>query len=161
PRHIKKVKFYGFDMQSTARAAKVALAFLRKVNPQQAQKAENTLLALYDPLNLVRNYPKSKQEALAAGVKEILDNLDQQKEVDVQHSSQEEWAQARQFVRILQQNLEDIGGTAGRDKSMAENIGWILDHEAPGSKMVVWAHNGHVAKGPGSTSMGSYLFKSF
>jgi erythromycin esterase len=160
PRHTKKVKFYGFDMQSTVRAAKVTLAFLRKVNPQEAQKAESTLLALYDPFNLVRNAPKSKQDALAAGVKEILQDLDQQKEVAVQRSSEQEWAQARQFIRILQQNLELIGGGASRDKSMAENIGWILDHEAPGSKMVIWAHNGHVAKGPSSTSMGSYLFKS-
>jgi erythromycin esterase len=160
PRHTKKVKFYGFDMQSPARAAKVSLGFLRKVNPQQAQKAESTLLALYDPLYLVRDYPKSKQDALAARVKEILENLEQQKEVDVQRSSEEEWAQARQFVRILQQNLEDIGNATVRDKSMAENIGWILEHEAPGSKMVIWAHNGHVAKGPSTTSMGSYLFKS-
>lgn len=31
-----------------------------------------------------------------------------------------------------------------RDQSMAENIKWILDHN-PGAKIVLWAHNGHVA----------------
>src|SRR5262249_7878416 len=46
-------------------------------------------------------------------------------------------------------------------RSMAENIGWILDHETPGSKMVIWAHNGHVEKTPDSGSMGSHLFNSF
>jgi erythromycin esterase len=42
---------------------------------------------------------------------------------------------------------------------MAENVAWILDHEPKGSKIVLWAHNGHVGKQPGA--MGSYLAKRY
>ena len=36
--HTRKVKFYGFDMQSAARAAKVTLAYLRRVDPASIQR---------------------------------------------------------------------------------------------------------------------------
>ena len=38
---------------------------------------------------------------------------------------------------------------------MAENVDWILDHSQPGTRIVLWAHNGHVRRRPGW--MGSYL----
>ena len=38
-----------------------------------------------------------------------------------------------------------LAGSRARDRAMADNIRWILEHEGPGTKMVVWAHNGHVA----------------
>ena len=40
PTHVRKVKFYGFDMQSAPRAAKVTLAYLRRVDPPEAERAE-------------------------------------------------------------------------------------------------------------------------
>src|SRR5207245_3552970 len=37
---------------------------------------------------------------------------------------------------------------SARDRSMAENVKWILDNEGPGSKIMLWAHNGHVSTLP-------------
>ena len=50
-----------------------------------------------------------------------------------------------------------------RDRSMADNIRWILEHEGPGTKMVVWAHNGHVATSAayGMEWMGYHLRKQY
>ena len=42
-----------------------------------------------------------------------------------------------------------------RDECMAANVGWILDQAPKGSKVVLWAHNGHVARPAGA--MGSFL----
>jgi len=42
-----------------------------------------------------------------------------------------------------------------RDTAMAANLKWILDHEGPEAKMVVWAHNSHVMRLKGH--MGGYL----
>ena len=42
-----------------------------------------------------------------------------------------------------------------RDRCMAENVDWILGHRPPGTKAVLWAHNGHVSRRPGS--MGGFL----
>ena len=47
-----------------------------------------------------------------------------------------------------------------RDKSMAENVQWILDYEANDSKMALWAHNGHIQKRHseyGANMMGYHL----
>jgi len=76
-------------------------------------------------------------------------------------------ARAADVVRFLK--LCRRFGAAGnmpnvRDRSMAENIAWILDHHGPGAKIVVWAHNGHVSHNPaepGTGSMGSELERRF
>jgi erythromycin esterase len=55
-----------------------------------------------------------------------------------------------------------------RDRQMAANLKWISEHYYPGEKIIVWAHNYHVAKntydamGPKSgrhLSMGNFLFQ--
>ena len=47
---------------------------------------------------------------------------------------------------------------------MAENAAWLLDQAGPDAKMVLWAHNGHVADDPmlgESGSMGYYLRRKY
>jgi erythromycin esterase len=50
---------------------------------------------------------------------------------------------------------------------MAENVLWILQNEGPRCKIVVWAHNGHVARDPRGifdgavASMGMHLARRF
>jgi erythromycin esterase-like protein len=39
----------------------------------------------------------------------------------------------------------DAANTVSRDRSMADNVEWITDHN-PNAKIVIWAHNGHVGK---------------
>ncbi len=63
---------------------------------------------------------------------------------------------AIQDARIAAQAADLIARGGGyRDQCMAENVAWILDHAPKGSKIVLWAHNGHVAKQPGW--MGAHL----
>lgn len=64
---------------------------------------------------------------------------------------------ARVVVQCLQMRINEVS----RDQSMADNIKWILDHN-PGAKIVLWAHNGHVAtSGFGSEPMGASLREMF
>ena len=64
---------------------------------------------------------------------------------------------AIQNARIVLQGAQMNLGGQSRDQSMAENVKWILDH-SPGGKIVLWAHNGHVAFGGYSyPSMGKFL----
>jgi erythromycin esterase-like protein len=64
---------------------------------------------------------------------------------------------AAQNARLVVQSLQTKLGKRTRDECMAENIEWLLQHN-PGKKIVLWAHNGHVAKA--KDAMGSYLDKS-
>jgi erythromycin esterase-like protein len=67
-----------------------------------------------------------------------------------------EWA--IQNARVVRQCLQMRANEVGRDISMAENVTWILDQN-PDAKIVLWAHNGHVATGGyrGYDPMGAML----
>jgi erythromycin esterase len=59
------------------------------------------------------------------------------------------------------QAMQMFASEVPRDRSMADNVKWILDHY-PKAKIVLWAHNGHVATGgfPYET-MGSALRRMY
>jgi erythromycin esterase-like protein len=70
-----------------------------------------------------------------------------------------EWTiqNARVALQCAQLRAREIG----RDRSMAENVKWILDQD-PAAKIVLWAHNGHVAAGGFRfETMGSVLRKMY
>ena len=65
---------------------------------------------------------------------------------------------------VVLQGVQMRTNEVSRDRSMAENIKWILD-QSPNEKIVLWAHNGHVAAGgfagSGFEPMGSTLRKLY
>jgi erythromycin esterase-like protein len=64
---------------------------------------------------------------------------------------------AIQNARVVLQAVQMRLNLVSRDRSMALNVKWILDQN-PNAKIVLWAHNGHVARGPMSyRSMGQEL----
>jgi hypothetical protein len=65
---------------------------------------------------------------------------------------------AIQNARVVLQCMQMKANEVTRDRSMAENIKWILDQN-PQAKIVLWAHNGHVASGSirGYEPMGATL----
>ncbi len=68
---------------------------------------------------------------------------------------------ALQNARVVLQAVEMRLGTASRDHSMALNVKWILDRN-PNEKIVLWAHNGHVARGAmPDRSMGEELHQLY
>lgn len=55
--------------------------------------------------------------------------------------------EARSRVRLVQQlSRKPEEGYPIRDECMADNLDFLLDRRFPGRKVIVWAHNGHVAK---------------
>ncbi|HEY6373721.1 MAG TPA: erythromycin esterase family protein [Candidatus Sulfotelmatobacter sp.] len=67
---------------------------------------------------------------------------------------------AIQNARLVLQYMQSQAGEKSRDQSMAENVEWIAD-ENPGAKIVLWAHNGHIAYTAQYGPMGGYLHKKF
>ena len=153
PRHEKKVKFYGFDAQMPVRATRVALDYLSKVKAELPAGTKEALSTLANPF-LTRSYEAlspEKKQAVTNAAQALLDVLDRRRADDARRTSADEWPIARQHAQVLVQylamnNPKDMRAYSGvRDRAMADNIRWILDREGPGTKMVVWAHNGHVA----------------
>lgn len=65
-----------------------------------------------------------------------------------------------QNARLVFQYVQLQAGEKSRDQSMAENVEWIADQN-PDAKIVLWAHNGHVAYTAGYGPMGGYLHEKF
>ena len=70
-------------------------------------------------------------------------------------------AWAIQNARVALQCAQMRAGQVSRDHSMAVNVKWILDQD-PKAKIVLWAHNGHVASsGFAYETMGAVLRKMY
>ena len=67
-----------------------------------------------------------------------------------------------QNARVVLQCMQSRADEVPRDRSMADNIKWIMDNN-PRAKIVLWAHNGHVstAIGGGNDPMGASLRKMY
>lgn len=164
PRHTNKLKFYGFDMSYAPRAVRVTLDYLRRVDPEQASASEKRLRMLANPFTALTfwNLQKERREDVGAFVDTLLRGFDERKQDYIKRSSATEWVLARQHANIVSQNLKMQITPNIRDSAMAENIRWILEYEGKDSKMVAWAHNGHVATRFGDNgSMGMHLRKMF
>lgn len=169
PKHTKKVKFYGFDMQTPTRATKVALEYLDIVDKAQALKLEKHLNFLANPFIGVRYSTLSKEEKLNVekALADLIVVLETNKSAYIKASSENEWLKVRQHAQVATQYVALARGSGSesfnvRDRSMAENVKWILEHEGADSKIVLWAHNAHVATKSGQlTWMGAHLREMF
>ncbi|MCP5046041.1 MAG: hypothetical protein GY940_02645 [bacterium] len=150
PSHTRKVKFYGMDMQATGTAIRLLTKYISKVDPEYKNQLTEILIPLTDTsafLNLPK-LPKEEQESLATGLTAILHRFDEKKESYASVSSDADWRENHRHARVLQQfsqmALDAQGRYNIRDRSMAENTRWLLEHEPPGTRIVMWAHNGHI-----------------
>ncbi|MBV8254309.1 MAG: erythromycin esterase family protein [Chitinophaga sp.] len=53
-------------------------------------------------------------------------------------------SQSKRYWQLVEGNEINV-----RDKQMAENIIWLADRAYPGKKIIIWAHNGHIANSTG------------
>lgn len=148
--HDKKIKFYGFDMQSSGTAAKNVIEYLKNVDSFYEVKVDLELSQFNDEK---LDYGVDKKLPIDT-VNEIIKASNEKKDEYIKKSSKEQYEIYEQNLNILCQFYDMLGTKQSdfqketkRDKYMAENAKWILDHEGENSKMMIWAHNVHVAKG--------------
>jgi erythromycin esterase len=109
---------------------------------------------------------------------EVYDLLKSHQTQYINRSSQQAFALTLQEARVIMQyaQLQTIDATTQsglvklsneRDAFMAENVGWLYKHGNSTSKVVLWAHNGHIANDPthsltpGWKTMGTYLREQY
>lgn len=175
-----RVRFYGIDAQFTGGAAEAVEEYLDGVDPMYLESIRDDLEPLINPGLWV--WPAEEQDEQRAAVDRLVPDLrrtfDERRAAYVARSSEPAWEVARQHVTVLEQ-VQTLaraaqaapGGLSDetlriRDRAMADNVAWILDHE-PGDRLVLWAHNGHVnrieatANGHSAPSMGRHLARSY
>jgi erythromycin esterase len=165
PRHTRKVEFQGFDMQYAPEASKLALDYLSRVDPDLVKR-------LHDPFDpLVSEYRFDHYAVLAPATREAartaataLEHAFTEHQADyVKHSSEREWKVAQHAAHVVVQAERQASPDAPldyRDQAMAENMLWLLENGAPGTKLMGWAHNYHATyfdEDPGFINMGATL----
>jgi erythromycin esterase len=172
--HRTRVRFSGFDAQFTAVAAATIKVYLARVDPSFATEIAPRLMPFEKESRDYSTLSEADLDELRSTIQELEGQLHAEKQPYVARSTFREWRFVCQHVRILHQ--VDEQRRAGydnkarymiRDRAMANNIAWILEDEGPQCKMVVWAHNGHVARDPRGifegavVSMGMHLARRF
>lgn len=156
PFHTTKLKFYGFDTQDPERAARVMLEYLQKVDPSLNQEVLPELNILQIPFSEPRAMgrrpyiPEEYDDAGSFEIKRVMKAFEDRKDDYILKTSKQEYNVARQHARQVEMWIEDNRGEGKkhvdvREQGQAENIQWVLDYEGDSSKVIVWAHNSHVA----------------
>ncbi len=142
----RQVRFYGVDAQVGAVAAERLAARLREIDPTLAAKAGPALASLAET---ERGTPPEAEPlaAVAAVLPAIAERLPQPA-TSADGAAGRQALVDRQYVRVLQQFIALQGDMENyalvRDRAMADNLRWIAGVAEPGSRIVLWAHNGHV-----------------
>ncbi len=156
------LSFAGFDMQFVSVAIKRVADLLGLLGDAERK----AVLALYEGIEDLEKdsemkTPPIERTRLRDNAGKALARVDARREALIQASTPEEYRDARQAARIVCQASAMHAGTpwAERDAAMAENVRWLFEAKFPGQKIVLWAHNGHVATAPigGERSMGMHL----
>jgi erythromycin esterase len=168
-----RIQFLGFDMQTAAVAAENARKFIADVDPSFAKSAAEA----YDGLDAAIRAAHADQQKSASTasalslarsarkerVEAALRHLEENRARYLEKKPAPEVDWAIQNARVAHQAAGSLVpstqvGSNHRDQCMADNVDWILSQAPSGTKIVLWAHNGHVSRvGMGATSMGSHL----
>jgi erythromycin esterase len=164
PKHTRKLKFFGFDMQDPRYALKFLLGYLATVDPEQARLSGEALKPLMVSPGVVSPLTEAQLRPWAEHVHKLLARLEAQAKDYQDRSSAGTLVAAQQNARLLSQwaefKADPLRAGRVRERAMAENVQWILQHEGPGARMVLWAHNLHVEVTPhpeGPQIMGAHL----
>ncbi|WP_030410589.1 erythromycin esterase family protein [Streptomyces sp. NRRL S-1448] len=165
------VRFAGLDIPAAGGSLTPALeplaSYLTDVDPGAAHYAR-TALKLAEPLTggsgLVSAHARlalgpEPQDRLSATLGRLLNRVTTMREIYVQHSGHhayeralsDVWAAWRtdQMQRAMSELLSgapDAADLAARDRYLADSLLELLDQSAPGTRIVVAAHNAHIQR---------------
>lgn len=152
----KRITLAGFDTQSSGRATRdVSYRLTRYAGlldaalADQVDHAEKRLAERYGRVDL----PRADAEALGKVYRSLGDVLSANRDklradgVDdaaIDLAIQEAKSRSRFVVQQSSGTMAESGRV--RDEGMADNLDFLLDKRYPGRKVIVWAHNFHIAK---------------
>ena len=158
-----QLSFAGFDLQAPAGAYGTVINYVKRHDPSDLGAVERDY-ACFSQTFSPAPASTSAGAACRASVARVSAMLDAKRAQLVKQSSNDEFLTARNAADIVEQAQSVNAGVLDRDAAMAKDVQWLMRKRYPGQKIVLWAHNGHVAAAPGGLSyqtMGSHLRKTF
>jgi erythromycin esterase len=144
---VAMVSFQAFDMQVTLDSVAVqqVLAYVEEVDPAGVDRFRSYYAAIrHTP-------PADPTDADVEGAQAALDDLLTHREAYGAVASSEPYADIVQTARMIVQaeTVWAAGQTQEsfelRDQFMADTVAWLLDEAGADAKIILWAHNAHVA----------------
>jgi len=143
----RQLKFYSIDCQSAANINVNLKRFINKYNI----KTQDGISAVLDSCSTISIFSKSKDEVKVKGYLKQLQTLQNDIQGNFKPENQDQandLNDALYTLTILNQFTGFALSTTQlyRDKCMADNVQWILQHNGSAAKGFIWAHNSHVSK---------------
>lgn len=165
----EKVQYWGFDCQFNTYHPDMVRSNLEPANVSFASFAYELLdEAKSATAARFESYSSSAFDEYLGKVNALKDSIARYKEDITTVITEERYALTVQLVEVIRQvsevtyyNAKQTATKNYRDEYMAKNANWLNEYFS-GAKMVVWAHNGHIANYPDfGGSMGHHLRTEF
>lgn len=160
-----KIRFYGFDVQSTKAPATALESFLEQADPGFLDEIADEFAVASEGINPA--YRPDEDEASDETIRErietvesvasvVSERLDERRDAYIEATDQRTYNRAVRHCRVVEQaaELNRVALDEGqgieygwrRDSYMAENVAWIRDR-TPDGPVALWAADGHLRKG--------------
>jgi erythromycin esterase len=172
----EKVKFYGFDMQNDVASFKKLREKMQKIDGYFVEENIEIFEFVEEGKMMFADIDEQREKELKSFVQKLDQRIEQKKEDYQKKISLTEYKLLEQLVVVLNQcrkfclavnenSSYELDSWSFRDRSMAENISWMMDVEDE-EKAFVWAHNAHIKKGgkpedTESKALGYFLNQKF
>jgi erythromycin esterase len=141
------LSFTSFDMQSSQGARTRVLGYVRSFAPGILPELESAYSSLAAAIkSQSRDYAAFDSAARSADA--VVALLDSRRSELTRVSGPSDYRNALQAARVVAQFAHARTASAGpdhRDRMMARNVEWLLNEAHSDQKIVLWAHNGHIA----------------
>jgi erythromycin esterase len=151
------VRFRGFDAQIWPYTVAEVEKYLARVDPNGSAD----IVHQYDcirphSMSAYMELPAATRNACAANLTIAVSMLGERRARYTAASSAAEFENVLRYAKVIEQSEGVQNKRMLRDEQMAANVEWLADVAHPGEKLVLWAHNWHVAAN-GADQMGYFL----
>lgn len=155
-----RVGVYGIDVQRAAPVAEWLRSYFERTDPEYLESVDDRLDVVAQSSTFAFDLDEDETGTMLELAVELGERLEAHEAAYVSETSASEWELARRHARVMEQSgqrraaqLDEtdvreqlFAGWEVRDRSMAENVGWLLDFEDT-DRMAIWAHNSHLQRG--------------
>lgn len=148
----KKINLYGFDIQSNIDLVEDLLKYYEKTDIIAANLTD-TLNKIFEDNNIwaFGKYPTSLQDSVMKIIHSLTEKHTLNRKNYILNAGYIEYEYSKKRIEVLSNQLQMLNSGYGkslimRDSCNAELVKWIKDFEGERSKIILFAHNGHLGK---------------
>jgi len=147
----KKIRFFGVDLYRNSVGRSKVVAALRRVLPTAVATTDSLFRTLAEQERRWPGWDTTVIDAARPQLDTLARELEARRAATPAVLTPAQWDDVIQLVNVMRY----MAVRKHRDQYLAQNMVYLIDHEAPGTKFVLWAHNDHITKD--SLSLGYFL----